>query len=161
MANRKPPRAPSRRRKSEHTLALTLYQAFKRSNDVMFYCDREGAIVDVNDAFTRHYGWTQAEALGKNPRILRSRYTNESTYKEMWTRILDPKIGFWRGELVNRSKDGRDIPIVLTITAVRGEDGAVVGYVSNAMDVGELRRLQERVAQSEALAQLGQMAAVV
>ncbi|MDX6771195.1 MAG: ATP-binding protein [Elusimicrobiota bacterium] len=142
-------------------MALTLYQAFKRSNDVMFYCDRDGTILDVNDAFERHYGWTREEAVGQNPRLLRSRYTNQDTYKEMWARILDPAVGFWRGELVNRSKDGREIPLILTITAVRDAGGAIVGYISNATDIGELRRLQERVAQSEALAQLGQMAAVV
>ncbi len=146
---------------SSHELALTLYQAFKRSNDVMFYCDRDGTILDVNDAFERHYGWTRAESIGQNPRLLRSRYTNQDTYKEMWAKILDPKVGFWRGELVNRSKDGREIPLILTITAVRGDDGDILGYISNAMDIGELRRLQERVAQSEALAQLGQMGAVV
>ncbi|MBI4371019.1 MAG: PAS domain S-box protein [Elusimicrobia bacterium] len=145
----------------EHKLALTLYQAFKNSNDVMFFCDREGTILDVNEAFTRHYGWTRAEAVGRNPRILRSRHTTPEIYAGMWRRILDPAVGFWRGELVNRAKDGREIPIVLTITAVRDERGEIVGYISNAVDVGELRRLQERVAQSEALAQLGQMAAVV
>lgn len=146
---------------SEHELALTLHQAFRRSNDVMFYCDRGGTILDVNDAFTRHYGWTRAEAVGQNPRLLRSRHTDSSTYQEMWGRILNPEIGYWRGELVNRTKDGREIPVVLTITAVRDEKGGIVGYISNAMEVGELRALRERVAQSEALAQLGQMAAVV
>lgn len=145
----------------EHALALTLYQAFRRSNDVMFFCGRDGSIRDVNEAFVRHYGWTREEAVGQNPRLLRSRYTTPETYQEMWSRILDPKVGFWRGELVNRTKDGRDVPVVLTITAVRDESGEVVGYVSNAMDVGELRSLRERVAQSEALAQLGQMASVV
>ncbi len=146
---------------SDHEVALTLYQAFKNSNDVMFYCDRAGTILDVNVAFTRHYGWTRKEAVGQNPRIIRSRRTSPDTYKEMWSQILDPNIGFWRGELVNCNRDGLEIPVVLTITAVRDEKGSVVGYISNAMDVGELRRLQERVAQSEALAQLGQMAAVV
>jgi PAS domain S-box-containing protein len=155
----KPTKRPPKR--SSRDLALTLYQAFKRSNDVMFYCDPEGTILDVNDAFVRHYGWSREEAIGQNPRLLRSRYTNQDTYKEMWSRILDPEVGFWRGELVNRSRDGREIPLILTITAVRDEKGVILGYISNAMDVGELRRLQERVAQSEALAQLGQMAAVV
>lgn len=155
-AKPRPPKAPA-----EHALALTLYQAFKNSNDVMFYCDKSGTILDVNDAFSRVYGWTRKEAVGLNPRIIRSRGTTPETYKEMWSRILDPKIGFWRGELINRTREGREIPVVLTITAVRDEKSTVVGYISNAMEVGELRTLQERVAQSEAMAQLGQMAAVV
>lgn len=144
-----------------HGTALTLYQAFKNSNDVMFYCDRAGTIIDVNDAFVRHYGWSRKEAIGNNPRLIRSRLTGTDTYKEMWANILDPDVGFWRGELVNRTRDGREIPLILTITAVRDEKREIVGYISNAQEIGELRRLQERVAQSEALAQLGQMAAVV
>ncbi|MEK7382630.1 MAG: ATP-binding protein [Elusimicrobiota bacterium] len=146
---------------SEHALALTLYQAFRRSNDVMFFCDPQGIIQDINDAFTQHYGWTREEAYGQNPRILRSRHTTPDIYKEMWEHILNPRIGFWRGELLNRTKDGREIPVVITITAVRDTSGDIVGYVSNGVDVAELRRLRERVAQSEALAQLGEMAAVV
>jgi len=146
---------------SEHELALTLYQAFRRSNDVMFFCDPNGIIQDVNDAFTKHYGWTREEAYGQNPRILRSRHTTPDVYEEMWGNILDPDVGFWRGELLNRTKDGREIPVVITITAVRDTSGNILGYVSNGVDVEELRRLRERVAQSEALAQLGEMAAVV
>ncbi len=149
------------RAQDEHEIALTLYQAFRRSNDAMFYCGRDGTILDVNDAFIEHYGWERDEAVGQNPRIIRSRRTTPETYKEMWTRIMDPRIGFWRGELVNLAKDGREIPVVLTITSVRDERGEIIGYVSNAADVGDLRRLQERVAQSEALAEVGQMAAVV
>ena len=117
MANPSPRPAP----RDEHAIALTLYQAFRRSNDAMFYCGRDGTILDVNDAFVAHYGWSRAEAVGQNPRLIRSRRTTPETYKEMWTRILDPKIGFWRGELVNLTKDGREIPVVLTITSVRDE----------------------------------------
>lgn len=146
---------------SEHELALTLYQAFRRSNDVMFFCDANGIIQDINDAFTKHYGWTREEAYGQNPRILRSRHTTPELYKEMWANILDPDIGFWRGELLNRTKDGREIPVVITITSVRDTSGNIVGYVSNGVDIAELRLLRERVAQTEALAQLGEMAAVV
>jgi len=161
MAKIKKPAPAPRPPRDDHELALTLYQAFKRSNDVMFYCDRDGRIMDVNDAFTRHYGWTREETVGQNPRLIRSRHTTAETYKEMWTNILDPNIGFWRGEIVNRARDGRELPLVLTITAVRDERSRIVGYISTGTDIGELRRLQERVAQSEALAQLGKMAAVV
>ncbi|OGR90698.1 MAG: hypothetical protein A2V88_10645 [Elusimicrobia bacterium RBG_16_66_12] len=157
MASGSAPDSPVR----EHALALTLYQAFRRSNDVMFFCDPNGSIQDINDAFTQHYGWTQEEAYGQNPRILRSRSTTPDIYKEMWERLLDPNIGFWRGELLNRTKDGREIPVVITITTVRDAGGDIVGYVSNGVDVEELHSLRERVAQSEALAQLGEMAAVV
>ncbi len=94
----------------EQRRAETFYHAFKRSNDVMFYTDRNGIILDVNDAFSKHYGWTRAEAIGKTPALLRSRHTTVEFYQRMWSAILDPKKGSWRGEIINRTKDGREVP---------------------------------------------------
>ncbi len=141
--------------------ALVLYEAFRQSNDVMFYCDRNGVIQDINDAFTRRYGWTREEVIGQTPRLIRSRHTTNDTYKRMWAQILDPAKGYWRGELINRTKDGRELPVTLMITAVRDAKRDVIGYVSNAVDLSPQLALQSRVAQSEALAHLGEMAAVV
>ncbi|MBI5201747.1 MAG: PAS domain S-box protein [Elusimicrobia bacterium] len=145
----------------EHRRALALFEAFRRSNDVMFYCDRNGVILDVNAAFTRSYGFTREEAIGNTPRILRSPHSTEEVYQQMWGQILDPGKGFWRGQLINRTKDGREIPVILTITAVRNDVGEILGYVSNAMDISDQMALQGRVANAEALASLGEMAAVV
>ncbi|MBI4348634.1 MAG: PAS domain S-box protein [Elusimicrobia bacterium] len=145
----------------EHRRALALFEAFRRSNDVMFYCDRNGIILDVNAAFTNRYGFTREEAIGQTPRILRSRHSTHDVYQRMWQEILDPAKGFWRGQLINKTKEGREIPVVLTITAVRDASGEIVGYVSNALDVSDQIALQGRVAHAEALASLGEMAAVV
>lgn len=147
--------------KQARHLAATLYQAFKRSNDVMFFCGPDARILDVNDAFCRHYGYSRGEVLGKSPSLLRSRHSTEALYKRMWSSILDPNKGYWRGEMINRAKNGREIPLILTITAVRGEKGEVVGYVSNAVDISDQVALRGRVAQSESMASLGEMAAVV
>lgn len=143
----------------DQRLALTLYEAFRRSNDVMFYTDRNGTILDVNEAFAKHYGWPREEAVGQNPRILRSRHSSDELYKRMWGSILSA--GFWRGEMINKTRDGREIPLILTITAVRDEAGEIVGYISNAIDMAEHMALRARVADSEALASVGEMAAVV
>ncbi|MBI3553382.1 MAG: PAS domain S-box protein [Elusimicrobia bacterium] len=145
----------------EHRHAETFYQAFKRSNDVMFYTDRDGIIRDVNDAFTKHYGWTRQEAVGKTPAILRSRHTTKDFYDRLWSTILDPKKGSWRGEIINKTKDGREVPLILSITAVRDVHGRITGYFSNAVDLSEQLALHARVAQSESLASIGEMAAVV
>lgn len=145
---------------SQH-LAMIFYGAFKRSNDVMFYCNKDAIIQDVNEAFVRLYGYARDEIIGQRPRILRSRHSTDELYRRMWTKILDPKIGFWRGDIINKAKDDREIPLILTITAVRDTDGEIIGFVSNAIDMTEHLALQHRVAQTEALAGLGEMAAVV
>lgn len=143
----------------EERLARTLSEAFRRSNDVMFYSDRNGVILDVNEAFVRTYGWTREEAVGQSPRILRSRHSTKAMYERMWSSIVGD--GYWRGQIVNRTKDGREIPLVLTITAVRDGAGEILGYISNGVDMSEQTALQARVAHAEALAAIGEMAAVV
>lgn len=143
----------------EQRRGLTLFQAFQQSNDVMFYTDRNGTILDINPAFTKVYGYAREEAVGQTPRILRSRHSSLDMYQRMWSGLLSR--GHWRGQLINRSKDGREIPVVLTITAVRDGSGGILGYVSNAADISEQLAMQSRVAHSEALASLGEMAAVV
>lgn len=140
---------------------LLMYQAFKSSNDVMFYCNRDGVIVDVNDAFTRHYGFTREEAVGQTPRILRSRHTTAEVYERMWKSLLDPAKGRWRGELINQAKDGRELPLILNISSVRDAGGEIVGYMSNASDLSEQKALENRLANSEALASIGEMAAAL
>lgn len=143
----------------DERLARTLSEAFRRSNDVMFYSDRNGVILDVNEAFVRTYGWSRDEAIGQSPRILRSRHSTKAMYERMWSSITNE--GYWRGHIVNRTKDGREIPLVLTITSVRDSTGEIIGYISNGVDMSEQTALQARVAHAEALATIGEMAAVV
>ncbi|OGR88677.1 MAG: hypothetical protein A3J74_03470 [Elusimicrobia bacterium RIFCSPHIGHO2_02_FULL_57_9] len=125
----------------------------------MFYTDKNGTILDINEAFSRHYGHTKEEAVGQTPKILRSSHSTQEMYKRMWDGILSS--GHWRGQLINRTKAGRELPVFLTITAVRDSNAAITGYVSSALDMSDQMALQNRVAQSEALASLGEMAAVV
>jgi PAS domain S-box-containing protein len=146
---------------TDHHLMTVLLAGFRRSNDVMFYSNAKGIILDINDAFTTHYGYTREEVIGKTPALLRSSHSTDELYKRMWRSILDPQKGYWRGELVNRAKDGREIPLILTITAVRNDDATILGYISNGVDLTEQKALEERVAHAEALAVIGEMAAVV
>ncbi|MBI5210620.1 MAG: PAS domain S-box protein [Elusimicrobia bacterium] len=140
---------------------VSLYEAFRRSNDVMFYCDRDSGILDVNPAFVRLFGFKREEAVGKNPRFLRSAHSTAELYGRMWESILDPSQGYWRGEIVDKAKDGREITLLLSITAVRDTDEGVLGFMAIGMDLTEQVSLKTRVAQSEALANIGEMAAVV
>lgn len=141
--------------------ALAFYQAFRNSNDSMFYTDRNGIIQDVNDAFVRRFGYSREEAVGRSPRIVRSPQTTDEIYKRLWTEILAPSRGYWRGRIVNRTKTGEDVPVLLSITAVRDPLDRIVGFVSSAFDLSEIEALHRRLAKSESLAAVGTMAAVL
>jgi len=141
--------------------SLAFYQAFRNSQDSMFYTDRTGRILDVNDAFTARFGYTREEAIGETPRIVRSRHTTHAMYKKLWGSILDPTKGFWSGRLINRTKGGDELPVILSVTAVRDPEGEIIGFVSSTVDLAEVEDLQQRLSKTESLAAVGSMAAVL
>ena len=80
---------------------------------------RENLIVRVNKAFTQITGYTEAEALGRNPNLLSSGRQDANFYRAMWDTLH--ATGLWQGELWNRRKDGEVYPQLLTISTVRNE----------------------------------------
>jgi diguanylate cyclase (GGDEF)-like protein/PAS domain S-box-containing protein len=86
--------------------------------------DFHGQIKWVNHAFTTMTGYSREEVVGKNPRLLKSGKQSEACYADLWSTISAGKV--WRGELVNRRKDGTTYPEEMTITPV------IQGHGNNA-----------------------------
>ncbi|MBI5624953.1 MAG: PAS domain S-box protein [Elusimicrobia bacterium] len=151
----------AQRTSAERVRELSLSLAFRTSNDLMWSCDHDGNILEVNPAFLRAFGYRREEVIGRNPRMLSSGQSTPELYGRVWEALRDPARGFWRGTIVDRAKDGREVPLHLAITAVRDVGAEVLGFVAVGMDMTEQLSLRTRVAQSEALANIGEMAAVV
>ena len=108
-----------------------------------------GKIRYVNRAFTRLTGYTAAEVIGQNPRMLKSGKHPEEFYAEMWKTIVAGEV--WHGELVNRKKDGSLYDEEMTIAPVRDGAGVLVGFVAFKQEVTERRRAQGELAFKTAL----------
>ncbi len=137
------------------------YQAFLTSSNAMEVTDRDGVLIDVNPAFEQIYGYSRAECIGRKPNLVRSSRTRLETYERMWADLLDPAIGHWSGEIMNRDRRGQERPVLLTITAVRNDRNEVTHYVGVAVDLSERRRWEQSAAHSDRLASIGQLAAGV
>lgn len=122
--------------------------------------DRSGILVYVNPAWTKIYGYSSEEAIGQTPRILRSQFQAPDFYSLMWKDILDEKIGFWKGEIINRVKDGRLVTVLLTITPYRGPgpNAEIQGYMGIAVDLTAQKEMELKVLQQDRLASVGQVA---
>jgi signal transduction histidine kinase len=79
-------------------------------------------------------------------------------YATMWTAIRDPKKARWKGELVNRAKDGTLVPVLLTITPYRNKEGVVAGYMGIAVDMTQVKEMEAKVAHQDRLASIGTLA---
>ncbi|MCW5981375.1 MAG: PAS domain S-box protein [Bryobacteraceae bacterium] len=95
--------------------------------------DHKGTICWVNAAFTRLTGYSAAEAIGQNPRVLKSGHHSPDFYNEMWAALSAGK--HWMGTVVNRRKDGTVYTEELSITPVRNAEGTTTHYIGVKRDV--------------------------
>jgi PAS domain S-box-containing protein len=105
--------------------------------------DRSGAILWVNPAFATLTGYTPEEVMGANPRILKSGHQDEEFYRDFWQTILAGRI--WRGEFVNRRKDGKIYFNEETITPVRLHGGEITHFVGVMQDVTDRKAAEAQI----------------
>jgi PAS domain S-box-containing protein len=133
--------------------------AFEHSSDGMLITDLKGVITSVNSAFLKMFGYSHEEAIGKRTSMLRSRFSTQEFYEKMW-RALSTQ-GEWKGEIVNRSKDGSEKTCFLTITSIITPMGERLGYLGVEIDLTERKRLEDQVIQGEKLASIGESLATL
>jgi diguanylate cyclase (GGDEF)-like protein/PAS domain S-box-containing protein len=114
---------------------------FDNTSEGIIVTDADRRIIAVNRAFTEITGYTEAEALGQNPNILKSDRQDAGFYDDMW-RTLE-QTGRWRGEFWNRRKDGELYAQQSTISVVRNADGEISHYIGVFGDVTQLKRSEE------------------
>lgn len=108
--------------------------------DVVFVTDRDGTIVNVNDAFVRVTGYSREEAIGSTPSLLSSGLQDEDFYRELWDTILQGEV--WEGQLVDRRRDGRLRTHHATIGPVRDSAGQITHFVAVERDISTDLRYQ-------------------
>lgn len=127
--------------------------AIDKSAEAIVITSANGTIEFVNQSFSETTGYSSEEALGKNPRILKSGNQKPEYYKQMWDDLL--LHSRWQGRIINRKKDGSFYPALLTIAAVRDESGSVVNYIGIQQDMSEFEKLESQFQQAQKLEAIG------
>ncbi len=117
--------------------------AMAAAANAIFITNAKGQIEWVNDAFTRLSGYGLDEAVGQTPKILRSGAQTDAFYHDLLSTIAAGKV--WRGELVERRKDGTLYTVEQTVTPMRDVEGAISYYVAVHEDITERKRAEERI----------------
>jgi PAS domain S-box-containing protein len=128
-----------------------LIAALEQAADGIVITDTNGKIQYVNAAFTSLTGYTSDEVVGQNPRILKSGTQLPATYEQLWTTIRSGEV--WRGELINRRKDGTLYHADTRITPVKGINGEIVNFLAVKRDVTPLREADEAQRLLDAIAE--------
>ena len=142
------------RKVSQANLQLAA-NVFSHAREGIIITNASGTIIDVNEAFARITGYGRDDALGQNPRMLKSDRQDQAFYEAMWHDLIDQ--GHWSGEIWNRHKDGEVYAELLTISVVRDASGAAQQYVGLFSDITAIKEHQiqlERIAHFDALTNL-------
>ena len=117
----------------------------EQATESVMIVDRDARIIYVNPAFERVTGYTSAEVLGQNPRIISSGLQTPWFYDAMWASITNGLP--WVSDLINRRKDGTLFTEEAIISAMHDAAGAISGYVAVKREVTVERALAERSTQ--------------
>ncbi len=132
----------SERKRIEHQLLLQS-TALEAAANAILVTDHQGLILWVNRAFTTLTGYLADEVRGKPPRVLKSGKHGPAFYADLWKTILSGAT--WRGEFINRRKDGSVFHSEHTITPIRSEDGVITHFVGILDDVTHRRKIEDEL----------------
>jgi diguanylate cyclase (GGDEF)-like protein/PAS domain S-box-containing protein len=131
-------------RKSAETFLQIYKKIFDNATEGIVITDGSGRILAINEAFTSITGYDQADALGQNPRMLKSGQHDTEFYEQMWRHLQEK--GNWEGEIWNKKKDGTVYPEWLTITGIRNDHRETAYYFATFYEIGELKKRDKQIA---------------
>jgi PAS domain S-box-containing protein len=142
------------RKKTEDEMTI-LAQALRCISESVCVTDLDNTIIFVNDAFLATYGYDREELLGKPISIVRGQENSDNQYDEILPASMK---GGWKGEIINRKKDGTEFPIHLSTAVIYEQSGFPIALIGVATDITDRKHLETQLQQSQKLEAIGKLA---
>ncbi len=148
---------------SQNEKLVILSRAVEQSSTSIVITDAKGNIEYVNPQFIELTGYTQEEAKGQNPRILKSGQTPPERFKELWEAITTGET--WHGEFINKKKNDEIYHELVTVSPIKNAKGEITHFVAIKNDVttikhleAERKQLEDQLAHAQKLESIGKLA---
>ncbi len=128
---------------SQHAFIRKLSRAVEQSPSMVVITDPQGTIEYVNPKFSEITGYAPADVVGQTPRVLKSGSMAPEEYANLWKAITSGEE--WRGEFINRKKNGELYHEASSISPVRDAGGAITNYVAVKEDITARKRAEEEI----------------
>lgn len=132
----------TQRKKTQEQLEL-LSQQVNESNDAIYTVNNCRKITSWNQGAELLFGFTAKEAIGQDPVTLLRTKNGDTVLKDALETVY--RENYWSGELIRKRKDGTDIFVHTSISAVRNKEKQITGYISVGLDISKQKKLQEQV----------------
>lgn len=119
-----------------------LAQAIESINECVSITDEKNNIIFVNNAFVETYGFSKEELIGKDAASLQPADVQMENYNEV---VNETITGGWKGEIINRKKDGTKFPVFLSTSSIQNEMGDPVALIGVASDITEEKRNRDEL----------------
>jgi two-component system, NarL family, sensor histidine kinase NreB len=126
-------RETTERKRTEKQIRL-LADAVQSTQELICITDEENRFTFANRAFLQTYGYTEDEIMGRTPEFLYSVKNSTGLCDVVLQHTLR---GGWKGEVLNRRKDGTEFPIALITSPIKSQEGRILGLVGAAGDITE------------------------
>lgn len=128
------------RLKAEEEVRL-LAHSLESVSECVSITDIQNKILFVNDSFVKTYGFSREELIGNKIGMVQS---DEISNKQLQKEITEHTIhGGWKGEIINRRKDGTEFPVFLSTSTVKDSKGMPFALIGVATDITEAKRARE------------------
>ena len=127
----------------QHIEQMRISAAAFETQEAMIITDSDHKIVKVNEAYLELTKFSKNEVLGKNPNIVKSGEHDTEFYKKLWQAL--ERDGKWKGEIINKNRNGKLFTVLASISTIKDEDGKITHYIEQSLDISDQKRTHEQI----------------